>query len=345
MNDLEISRTPELIGAEIRTLTTQAQSITLWFGIEIGRKLSEAKELCAHGEWLDFLKNETSFSQPTANRFMRLFSEYGSEQGSLFGAESKYSMLNNLSVSNALRLLALPEDEREEFAVENDVEHLSTSRVDELVKARVAELEKEKHVQALALASAESRIGVLQGELESNADELKKARAEIAVLEARPVEVAVERDEQAIKDAADAARAEAEKTIKEREKELAAAQKALKKAQKEAEDLRKDMAQLDKAEAPEEIVDKLRAQFESEIRAAEERAAAAEKQLKLAAPGVADFSAAFKRAQTELQAMADALAKVTDPETASKLRRAADAVLDNFGPKFKEPIQNKEAIT
>ena len=215
MNDLEISRTPELIGAEIRTLTTQAQSITLWFGIEIGRKLSEAKELCAHGEWLDFLKNETSFSQPTANRFMRLFSEYGSEQGSLFGAESKYSMLNNLSVSNALRLLALPEDEREEFAVENDVEHLSTSRVDELVKARVAELEKEKHEQALALASAESRIGVLQGELESNADELKKARAEIAVLEARPVEVAVERDEQAIESAAKAARKAAAKEYEE----------------------------------------------------------------------------------------------------------------------------------
>lgn len=338
MNDLEISRTPELIGAEIRTLTTQAQSITLWFGIEIGRKLSEAKELCAHGEWLDFLKNETAFSQPTANRFMRLFSEYGSEQGSLFGAESKYSMLNNLSVSNALRLLALPEDEREEFAVENDVEHLSTSRVDELVKARVAELEKEKHEQALALASAESRIGVLQGELVSNADELKKARAEIAVLEARPVEVAVERDEQAIKDAADAARADAEKTIKEREKELAAAQKALKKAQKEAEDLRKDMAQLDKAEAPEETMDKLRAQYEEQIKAAEERAAAAEKQLKLAAPGVGDFSAAFKRAQTELQAMADALAKITDTETAAKLRRAANAVLDSFGPKFKESI-------
>lgn len=336
MNDLEICRTPELIGAEIRTLTTQAQSITLWFGIEIGRKLTEAKELCAHGEWLYFLKKETTFSQPTANRFMRLFSEYGSEQGSLFGAESKYSMLNNLSVSNALRLLALPEDEREDFAVENDVEHLPTSKVDELVKARVAELEKEKHEQALALASAESRIGVLQGELESNADELKKARAEIAVLEARPVEVAVERDEQAIKDAADAARAEAEKTIKEREKELAAAQKALKKAQKEAEDLRKDMAQLDKADAPEETVDKLRAQYDSEIRAAEERATAAEKQLKLAAPGVADFSAAFKRAQTELQAMADALAKITDTETAAKLRRAANAVLDSFGPKFKE---------
>ena len=338
MNDLEISRTPELIGAEIRTLTTQAQSITLWFGIEIGRKLTEAKELCAHGEWLDFLKKETTFSQPTANRFMRLFSEYGSEQGSLFGAESKYSMLNNLSVSNALRLLALPEDEREDFAVENDVEHLSTSRVDELVKARVAELEGENQAKAEKIADLEKANALIQSELESNADELKKNRETIKELESRPVTTVVERDEQAIKDAADAARAEAEKTIKEREKELAAAQKALKKAQKEAEDLRKDMAQLDKADAPAETVDKLRAQYEGEIRAAEERATAAEKQLKLAAPGVADFSAAFKRAQTELQAMADALAKITDTETAAKLRRAANAVLDSFGPKFKEVL-------
>lgn len=340
MNDLEISRTPELIGAEIRTLTTQAQSITLWFGIEIGRKLSEAKELCAHGEWLDFLKNETAFSQPTANRFMRLFSEYGSEQGSLFGAESKYSMLNNLSVSNALRLLALPEDEREEFAVENDVEHLSTSRVDELVKARVAELEKEKHEQALALASAESRIGVLQGELESNADDLKKARAEIAVLEARPVEVAVERDEQAIESAAEAARKAAakeyEELIKSADKAKTEAENALKKAQSEIDGLKRDKAQLETAAASKGTIDKLNAQYEQRIKEAEAKAIEAEKQLKLAAPGVGEFSAAFKRAQTELQAMADALAKITDPETASKLRRAANAVLDSFGPKFKE---------
>ena len=58
--------------------------------------------------------------------------------------------------------------------------------------------------------------------------------------------------------------------------------------------------------------------------------------MKLAAPGVAEFSAVFKRAQTELQAMAEALAKMEDQETRAKLCRAACAVLENFGPKFRE---------
>lgn len=36
MNEMEIRRTPEVVGAEIRSLTTQAKCITLWYGIEIG---------------------------------------------------------------------------------------------------------------------------------------------------------------------------------------------------------------------------------------------------------------------------------------------------------------------
>ena len=43
MNEIEIKRTPEVIGAEIRSLTTQARSITLWYGIEIGRSDSNIK--------------------------------------------------------------------------------------------------------------------------------------------------------------------------------------------------------------------------------------------------------------------------------------------------------------
>ena len=340
MNELEIIRTPELIGAEIRTLTTQAQTITLWFGIEIGRRLVEAKELCAHGEWLPFLEKETAFSQPTASRYMRLYTEYGAEQSSLFGAESKYSMLNNLSVSNALRLLALPEDEREEFAVENDVEHLSTSRVDELVKARVAEIEGELQKETLAKVSAESRVKVLEGELSASGEELEKARGMIAELKAQPVATVEVRDEEAIKAAAEGARADmqkefqqiltdAEKKVKEQEAEL-------KKAREEVEALRRDKKQLESAAATKGTIDKLNAQYEQRIKEAEAKAAEAEKQLKLAAPGVAEFSAAFSRVQQELAAMATALGKVSDGETAAKLRRAAATVLDNYRPKFKE---------
>ena len=33
MNELEIRRTPEVVGAEIRSLTTQAKCITLWLSL------------------------------------------------------------------------------------------------------------------------------------------------------------------------------------------------------------------------------------------------------------------------------------------------------------------------
>ena len=136
MNDIQTQRTPDVIGAEIRGLTQQAKSMTLWFGIEIGRRLTEAKALLEHGQWLPYLKEQTEFSQPSASRLMRLYDEYGAKQTSLFGAELNYSTLNNLSISNALRLLAVPEDEREEFALEHDVEHMSARELDELIKQR-----------------------------------------------------------------------------------------------------------------------------------------------------------------------------------------------------------------
>lgn len=62
----ELTRTPETVGVEIRGLTAQAKQMKLWFGIEIGRRLCEVKEMIGHGEWLPYLKAQTEFSQSTA---------------------------------------------------------------------------------------------------------------------------------------------------------------------------------------------------------------------------------------------------------------------------------------
>ncbi|MEI3062331.1 MAG: DUF3102 domain-containing protein [Oscillospiraceae bacterium] len=100
------------ITAEIRTIQDSVRRTALSGAIEIGRRLTEAKELLQHGEWGDWLKREFEFSQSTASRLMQLFREYGADQGSLFGAETKYATLQNISVSNALRLIAIPDEER-----------------------------------------------------------------------------------------------------------------------------------------------------------------------------------------------------------------------------------------
>ena len=294
MNELEIKRTPEVIGAEIRSLTTQARSITLWYGIEIGRRLTEAKEMVNHGEWLPFLEQQTDFSQPTASRFMRLYKEYGADQNSLFGAESKYSTLNNLSISNALKLLALPEEEREEFAAEHDLENKSTREVEDLIREKTAleqQLKEAKEGQALALAEAMA-----------------------------------ERDEEAIRTAAASARLEAKI---EAEKAADAAIAALNKQheqqlQQEIEKAKEALAERDKLKkelaAATAMGDKTA--LEEEIKALQAR-------ISMAAPEVAAFQAAFQRVQQEFNQMLEAIGKAPE-ESRDKLRRAVNTLVDSF---------------
>lgn len=136
MQGAALDRTPQRIGEEIRSLTYQAKCMTVYFGVEIGRRLVEAKELVGHGGWGNFVQNETEFSQATASRFMKVFEAYGADQIGIFGAEAKSSTLQNLSISNALRLLAVPEEERENFAVAVDAEHISARELEKVIRER-----------------------------------------------------------------------------------------------------------------------------------------------------------------------------------------------------------------
>ena len=329
MNEMEIKRTPEVIGAEIRSLTTQARSITLWYGIEIGRRLTEAKEMVNHGEWLPFLEQQTEFSQPTASRFMRLYKEYGADQNSLFGAESKYATLNNLSISNALRLLAIPEEERESFATENDLENKSAREVEALIKEKTAleqQLKEAKEGQALALAEAMAERDSSQAELHTTAEQLKTARERIRQLEERPTEVAVERDEEAIQTAAASARLEAKL---EAEKAADAAIAALNK--EHAEQLQKEMNKAKEAMAErDKLKEQLAAASAAEEKAKlEEEIKALQARISMAAPEVAAFQAAFQRVQQEFNQMLEAMGKAP-AESREKLRRAVNAMVDSF---------------
>ena len=201
---VDVPRSPETLGSEIRYLSAQAKSMTVWFGVEIGKRLAEAKEMVGHGGWLDFLKNETEFSSSSAGRFMQIAREYG-------GKASNFPTLGNLSVSNALRLLAVPEDEREEFAQAVDAEHISSRELEQAIR--------ERDEARKALEEAQSAAVQLTERTEKQAEQIRE-------LENRPVEVAVQ--------VADPA--EIEKAVAEA---LAAAEKKHKAALDSAERLRK----------------------------------------------------------------------------------------------------------
>ena len=336
MNEIQTQRTPDVIGAEIRGLTQQAKTMTLWFGIEIGRRLTEAKEMLEHGQWLPYLKAQTEFSQTSASRLMRLYDEYGAKQTSLFGAELNYSTLNNLSISNALRLLAVPEDEREEFAEKHDVEHMSARELDELIKQRdEAEKRAAKAEEQLKqadegaalraamvndkLAAAESAAAEARGQLDALRKDLaeaeagrNKAEAELEDIKSRPVEVAVEVDEKAVEEAVTAARA---KNDAEWAEKMAKVKNELSEAGLKAE--------------------KLKAKIKKAEERAEEKAAELERLKKsqtLNDPNTAVFKQIFEQVQEDFSELHGSLLKVraSDPDTAQKLTAAVRALVDKM---------------
>lgn len=327
-------RTLDMISMEIRTLHAQAQQVVLGYAIEIGRRLTEAKEMVSHGEWGKWLEEEVNYSKSTANNFMRIFDAYGAGQQSLFGPEAKSQTLGNLPYTKALRLLAIPEEEREEFISTNRVEDLSTRELDKLIRERdEANAAKEK---------AEQRAGTA----EQAAEAMRKKRDEL--------EQVMQREADKLREdvkAAKAAQSTAEQQAQKAQSDLAALKK---KADSTAEKLKK----LQDSPVPEDAMEKIRAEASAEAekaaaeklaekmkdaearqKAAEDaaaearaRAEVAEKKLSLADEDTILFKAQFSRFQEEFNKCTGFLMKVEagNPETAAKLKKAMEAVLDNM---------------
>ena len=177
-------RTVEVVTLEIRTL---AQQVVLGYAIEIGRRLEEVKAMLPHGRWGDYLKNEVAYSQSTAQNFMRIFREYGASQQSLFGGVANSQALGNLTYTKALQLLAIPDaEDRERFAIENDVEHMSVRELNEALKARDEAEEKAAAAQDEA-GRLEKRVLHLQEEIAGQAQvyEAKLTSAGVEAEQAR----------------------------------------------------------------------------------------------------------------------------------------------------------------
>lgn len=185
------SRTPGLIAAEINRIKEDTRKVLIYNSIEIGRKLVEAKELVPHGEWGTWLETEVNYSKSTANNLMKVFEEYGSQQISLLGDNLKSQAFGNLTYSQAVLLLGVPGEEREQFVEENKVDEMSTR---ELKKA-IEDLKRSEEEKKIALeekeaaekrAEEEAKIRqALEDAFNSNAEERKKVEKENSKLESK----------------------------------------------------------------------------------------------------------------------------------------------------------------
>lgn len=164
-NIIEAGRSLEQVTQGILVLSAQ----TVANICQIGKLLTEAKSMVGHGGWEKYLEEKVSYSQSTANNFMRLYQEYGEYGPNL-------QTFGNLNPSQALALLALPEGKREEFAETHDVESMSVREL----KAQIA-AEKELTEQAKTDAAAlREQLTVAQEEIDAAhqkaADWQKQAR-------------------------------------------------------------------------------------------------------------------------------------------------------------------------
>ena len=145
--NLTMERTPKLIAVEINSIKEQVRKMVLFNSIEIGRRLAEAKTLLDHGEWGDWLEKYVDYSQRTASNLMGIFTQYGTDQITFFCDNAKSQALANLSYTQAVALMGIPQDERESFAENNDIDSMSTRELKQAVKenkelaARLKEVE------------------------------------------------------------------------------------------------------------------------------------------------------------------------------------------------------------
>lgn len=232
MSNVIISRTSDVIAAEINSIKEQTRIQVLCNSIEIGRKLKEAKEIVHHGEWGNWLKEKVDYSKSTANNLMKIFEEYGADQINLLGDNLKSQTFGNLSYSQALVLLGIGDsEEREKFIEENKADEMSTrelqkaiaekKKAEEEAKKAKDELEKfkskskEEQEKIKKLEAEKKKLSEtltvesdkLLNELNDKRDEVLEARKEveeyknkIKELEEAPVEVITGTDDAKIKE-------------------------------------------------------------------------------------------------------------------------------------------------
>lgn len=326
MNELDNVRDLDTITTEIRTITEQARCTMVTAAIEVGRRLVEAKTMVPRGEWGKYLEEKVEFSHSQANNMMRLYQEYGSSQESLFGGGLKKA-IEGLSVTSAIRLLALPEEERETFVEENRVEEMSTRELEAAIKEKNAALEARKQAEADRESLSES--------LKSAQESEKKALSAVAEAEKakQDLEIKAKNLEAKLKDAKAA--------VRQAKAEVQAAKENPEVPENVMEAIRAEAEAAVAEKAAQEAAARL-AQAEKERAAAEERAKEASaaleearKQAALSSPDAAVFKVVFTQVQEDFNRLLGTLKKITDPEMTEKLTAAVEKLLETMGQRVR----------
>ena len=311
-----------MIENEIKYYWRKGQAAVLECVIEIGRRLCEAKVMIGHGGWGKWIEDNFEFSHSSANSFMKLYEEYGADQLTIFGAVAESQTFANLPYSKALQLLAIPREEREEFAKTVGAEDLSTRELKKAIdeklaaEARARELEQSLASAEIAKVEAEKRAreaAEASEKVKKLEEELEKRKGSEAKLKEKLK--AAEKDPKIPKDVLERLKADAEAEAK-------AAQGA--EIEKAIGDVQK---QLEEAKAARDAAQEAKTQAEATAREAMDKLTDAQKRLKMASPSVTEFKALFDQVQEIAKKMKAKIevVRAEDAETAARLEAAMKA--------------------
>lgn len=202
-------RTKETVVADIKATMGTINSIATIGAISIGNDLKTLKELVPHGEWIPYIEENLQFSERKTQRFIQIAETYGDENSSFYKLISNPTTLTDLSVSKALSLLSIDEEDVETFVEEVPIEDISFKELEEEIRKY-----KEDNVRLHAkIAETEDKISRMESssvapeELEKEKQKADKLKDKLHKLE--------EKQDKEIQDAKVAAKEEARKEASE----------------------------------------------------------------------------------------------------------------------------------
>lgn len=149
---LQVAQLNQLAG-EARMLT---QSLMVnW--LQLGKVLTQAKELVQHGEWGSWLRENAPVGERAAQNMMRAWQRFGSNPACL-----------TFKGSHLTAMLQLPEGTEETFLQENDLSDMTARQVQEAVKKAVQKAREQAEAlledERQKTQDAERRIKTLEAE-------------------------------------------------------------------------------------------------------------------------------------------------------------------------------------
>lgn len=340
MSETLISRTPNLIAAEIKNIKNQTRKTLIYNSIEIGRRLVEAKQMINHGEWGKWLKESVDYSQRTANNLVKIFEEYGADQISLLDDNTKSQAFANLGYSQAIALLEVPGEEREKFIEDNNLQEISTREMKQLIKEKkelqdkLKDTESKVKTEHTAWEIVSNSYSELEGVNKANNERTKKLKEEIKTIKDKNKEDLVNREveienlklhiaeikKQPLQDSL-----ENNEETEKLEAELKIKENSLFEANKKIEELGNQLKEK-AVDVTETIIEKIPEEVEKELQELREKVDQASKNSK----PVVKFSIYFDDLVKNFKNLLESLAEIPDQETNDKYKNAVVKLINKM---------------